>query len=151
MLGDWSISKELAKYITDNFNVVLELGSGDGTQHLSNSGMEMHSVENDINYINKHDSNYIYCKLINGWYDKDVLRNGIEYIQYDVILVDGPKGSTNRVKFLDNLDLFDVSKTIIIDDCQRDPELEMAEEISFILNRPMNLVDCADGKKFVII
>ena len=151
MLGGWSISYELADYLTENHNTILELGSGAGSEYLTDKGLKVLSVEHNIEYINKYNTKYIYCPLINGWYDPDLLYQKTFYAQYDCLLVDGPPGSHARVKFLEHLNIFDLSKTIVIDDCQREPEYLMALDVATTVNRNIDFVECKDGKMFAIV
>lgn len=57
-----------------------------------------------------------------GWYDVNPLRQSLQDMKYDLILVDGPKEQYGRGGFLVNLDLFDTTVPIIFDDVNRGEE-----------------------------
>ena len=122
--GGMSIGEGLFKSIIKNVkfgSTIVELGSGKVTQLLSNF-YTMYSVECDMEWI-KQDFNtiYIYAPLTDttlpiGWYDPQSIFSKLPK-QYTALLVDGPnelKG--DRTKLLDNMELFDWTVDIFIDD-----------------------------------
>jgi hypothetical protein len=90
------------------------------------------------------------------WYDPRILRERItEAGNYDLILIDGPKGY--RGGLLSHLDIFDLSKTIVIDDTHDDFHHKKAEVISEMTGRKITTIESIhetpEGvkKKFSII
>jgi len=124
--SDWMISKEVHEWIFNYLpkgSTILELGSGDGSAILGKR-YKVYSVENDLKWINRHKKvGYIYAPLKNGWYDLRAVP------RYDLLIVDGPKGSQSKVFFEKHLSLFDKSKPAIIDDTHREGERLMAERL----------------------
>ena len=153
-------------------STILELGSGSGTEVLSRE-YKMISIEDDPNFIGKYDSQYLSVPLIpyskekfpfmwdffqedSHWYDPEVLKEEMENVgNYDLILVDGPKGY--RGGLLSYLDLFDLSKTVLVDDTHDKFHYRKAEVISERTGRPILTLESVhatpDGvkKKFSII
>jgi len=149
--GDSSISKELYDYILANLpkgSTILELGSGWATDQLAKY-YTLYSIEHDKKWINTYASNYIYAPLKNGWYDTSCIEENLPK-QYDLILVDGPVGSTARKGFLDNIFLFNTDAIIIIDDLDRPNEFEMIHILAEMLDREIEIYSGA-GKKFGVL
>ena len=96
-----------------------------------------------MNYIKE--SNYIHAPIVEyaapskhngevGWYDINVILKKMP-AKYDLILVDGPPGFIGRHGFVENLDKFNTNVPILIDDINRQPELDMLHEICAKLGR----------------
>ena len=126
-----SISSKLYLFILDFLpagSTILELGSGIGTQFLSQH-YTIFSVEHDKKWAGKYDSTtYIYAPLVDDlWYDREILKKNLPK-QYDLLLVDGPPTSRRRIQFWEHRDLFNLNVLIIIDDTVRILEKELAEK-----------------------
>ena len=133
----------------------------------------MISIEDDPNFIGKYKSQYLPVPLIkyteekfpfmwdffkedSHWYDPEILKKEMEKVgEYDLILIDGPKGY--RGGLLSYLDLFDLSKPVLVDDTHDKFHYKKAEVISEKTGRPIttleSLHETPDGvkKKFSII
>jgi hypothetical protein len=135
--GEWSIDQKVFGWILSNLqrdSHILELGSGYATGELARY-YNMHSIEQDKSFIDNHKSHYIYAPIVNDWYDIKILQEELPKIKYDLLLIDGPN-SCNRLKFMDNIGLFNMFAKIIIDDCQETHIKDMADKLSHDLNRP---------------
>ena len=131
-------------------STILELGSGYGTIDLAKR-FKIISIENDPNWLNLANSKYIYAPIIGTWYDRSILEVELPKLTYDLILVDGPWiGSGSRLGFLENIDLFDTSVTMIFDDTHRTIEHSICTEISKKVNRPYT-THIGLSKKYSII
>ena len=78
----------------------------------------VYSVEENHNWatVMSCHNNYIYAPLKDNWYDLDELKHWLPK-EYDLIIIDGPKGSWGnpiRTGFYKNKDLFNL---IFISDC----------------------------------
>lgn len=152
----WAISEELYQWINTNLEegkVILELGSGSGTIELTKK-YKVYSIEHNEKWLNHaKDSNYIYAPIMKypdySWYSLLALK-ALKGLKYDMILVDGPPGSIGRQGFLHNLNLFDTTMPIIIDDTNRFPELNLARNVSEKLHKKMEHFGGVE-KNFVII
>ncbi len=125
-------------------STILELGSGEGTNLLTQQ-YSVYSVEDDIEWVGYcAESTYIHCPLIEtdykgstaSWYDADILAKNLPE-DYQLILVDGPSGKSGRFGLLANISLFRNDVPIIIDDTIRSEEASIARELAFLLNRPL--------------
>jgi hypothetical protein len=138
--GGWSISQTLfdtIHKILEPGDKILELGSGWGTGQLVKD-YEVFSVEDNKNFLDIYESNYIYAPIVEekipqfpndkGWYDIDVLKENLPE-KYDLILVDGPWGHIGRGGFAKYLDVFRTDIPIIIDDIQREEELALVNAV----------------------
>jgi hypothetical protein len=146
------IGNEMLKWIKNNLpkgSTILELGSGDGTKLLLEAGYKLISIENNPEYFGKYHDDYILAKLHYEWYDREAIVHGLYQRQYDLIIVDGPKGSIARMGFWDNRDLFDLSVPIIVDDTVRSVEKEMVERFRGIGFTAKNYID--GRKSFAVL
>ena len=125
-------------------STILELGSGNGTNRLTEE-FTVYSIEDNLNWVGYcKDSNYIHAPLVKlnynkeiiQWYDPEVIRENLPE-NYDLILIDGPAGKKGRTGFLANIDLFKQNIPIVIDDTLREHECTIARETAYFLNRPL--------------
>lgn len=130
-LGGWALGAKAFDYLVDNFGgdnmTILELGSGSGTLELSKF-FTMYSIENDVNWI-KHPpstTTYIHAPLVNGWFDVNLVKQGIADKTYDILLIDGPP-QDNRQNISKHLDMFDSSAIWVFDDSERPPIAALAD------------------------
>lgn len=155
-LGKMSISVELYDYILNNVSkgkAILELGSGFGT-HMLSKFYKMYSIENDTRWLNKFNSTYIYAPIVNygsySWYNIEILKKKLNF-EYSLILVDGPSGKIGRCGFFYNHHLFNINVILILDDVQRQEELQMIKDLSAKYNAEYEIIKCQDGKSFGVI
>jgi len=152
--GGYSVDRELIDLMTDltPSGTLLEFGSGRATEVFSKY-YTVYSVEENSEWLNKYNSNYIYAPIKNGWYDREVLEKKLPS-NYDVILIDGPTspeslGRLNiRKEFLTNIDLFNTEAVIFVDDIHREAEASLLNSLSEILDRPSTVVEAKSGAKF---
>lgn len=164
-LGGWAIQDScynFIKKILPEGKVILELGSGLGTDYLSKH-YTMYSIENYTEWVGKYKSTYIYAPIKNydsewtspelpgehsdrqsGWYDPALLVGNLPE-HYDLILIDGPNGMFGRGGFLKHIDMFDTTVPMIFDDINREPERQLMIKISELLNRPYMELDKYTG------
>lgn len=151
----YMISRELFVWMLTNIPIdstILELGSGEGTELLTKF-FKMYSVEDNKLWLNKYHNNYIYAPLDEktGWYNRDYL---IKYLpkEYSCLLIDAPAAinPNARLGLLDNLDLFNLNCTIIIDDTNRKAEKLLAAELIKRTGKKGMEITCKE-KSFIII
>lgn len=145
-LNGYAISEECMKWLIDNLpkdSTILEFGSGHGTIELCKH-WEVYSIENNKDWLNVADSNYIHSELIDisderwgnfKWYDIQKLLPKIPN-KYDLILLDAPEGNGRR-GFLKYLDKFNTNVPIIVDDTHREEERMIATVLGKELNKPV--------------
>lgn len=129
--GGWAISEQLFDWLLEVLpekSMILELGSGSGTQQLAKY-FRMVSVEHNPDFVGLYDSTYIYAPIVNGWYDAAIIGEALSRlsVRYDLLLVDGPPQQIGRAGILQNLELFDLTKPMVIDDVHRASEKQLLE------------------------
>jgi len=141
-LSRWSISNgayEAVRLLSNNGSIIVEFGSGEGTERLARLG-KVYSVESDQNWIlNYSGVEYIHAPLkkvepISGfnhthWYDLETIKNILPN-NCDIVIVDGPLGSIGRSGLLRNLFLFPKDTSWVIDDTNREEEAKIADYIA---------------------
>lgn len=164
-LGGWAIQEScynFIKQILPEGKIILEFGSGLGTDYLSKH-YTMYSIENYQEWIGKYKSTYIYAPIKYydnvwqspnlpgddtltqiGWYDPEIVKNNLPP-HYDLILVDGPNGSFGRGGFLKHLEWFNTNVPIIFDDINRESERQLMVKVSEKLNKPYHELDKYTG------
>ena len=160
--GGWTISQTLFDFIKEFLEPgsrIIELGSGWGTGQLAKY-LEMFSIEHDSTFLNIHNSNYIHSPIKKhsdstfpddkGWYDPVVLKSQLPK-EYDLVLVDGPPGTIGRSGFYTNLDLFRKDVPIILDDVDREDELQLLRAIEQKLGRKAKICEDTQQKSFAVL
>ena len=71
--------------------------------------------------------------------------------EYDLVLVDGPPGTIGRSGFYTNLDLFRKDVPIILDDVDREDELQLLRLIEQKLGKKAQIYKDADLKNFAVL
>ena len=148
-MNGFEIGKDFEQHLKYRYKkgvTILELGSGEGTQRLSEH-FNMISVEQDEKYLDLYDSNYIHARINKNthWFEREDLLP-ILAMRYDIILIDAPRAipETARLGFLDNLDLFNMTLPIYIDDVHRNSEFQLAVRLSYILNKQFTIFGQVD-------
>ena len=162
-LDEFSISRELFKYICENLDrdkIILELGSGPATGLLSKY-YTVYSVENDKKWINKYKSKYIHVPLKHDdnpvktfpmhkyWYNGKILKEKIKDIKYDLLLIDGPKKF--RSGLLRNLDIIDKNAIIIFDDTHRESDCRIMEIVAKKLKKKKEHFKVKNNSSFCVL
>jgi hypothetical protein len=151
-LDHWSMSIEGFQWILNNIpenSTVLEIGAGLGTKEL-NRFYKVTSIEDSKKWVNSVEGvNYIYAPLDPKWYKVENLKNNLPK-KYDLLIIDGPKGSPNRVPILNHLNLFYLDCPILIDDVHAKASLHIAESLSEKLSRKLTIHE-GWQKKFATI
>ena len=134
---------------------ILELGSGEGTGVLKNMGYLVYSIEHDVKYFGRALSagyDVVYAPLKDGWYDTSIVKRYAPR-DYDLLIVDGPVGSSARIHLMKHLHLFRSDVPWLIDDTHRPHEAKMAEVIARELNFHLEAVETTNeiGKQFCIL
>jgi hypothetical protein len=136
--GGSGITRALWDYIVDNITpgaTVVELGAGDVSTPLLAEHFNLWSVEQDHNWIgNVSGVNFIHAPIDSStkWYSVSALSALPK--DYELLLIDGPLGEGNREGILNNLELFNLTGTIIIDDTWRGSEERIAMALDKILS-----------------
>ncbi len=119
---------------------VVELGAGLVSTKALSRFYNLYSVEHNPEYLWLVDgTNYIYAPLVDGWYDRNILKACLP-LKYDLVLVDG----VNRKAILENMDLFDHSALYIIHDTYRPEEHAIAIRLSQFLKRDVQFHEEGD-------
>lgn len=166
-----SMTKEtfdLIQELLPHGSTILEMGSGYGTKILSEY-YTMYSIEHNPKWINSHDSNYIYCPVVqqtnpvyqrqdlpnnipgnilqfNEWYDIDTILDQLPK-KYDMLFIDGPNSDYRRTNFISHIDKFNTNAVWLFDDVNREFDRRTYEKVCEIRNKKINseeayVVDC---------
>lgn len=142
-LGGWAIEKPLYDYIRAHFpsgSHIIEFGSGTGTIELAKH-YNVWSIEHNEQYLGLAPSNYIYAPLKYKWYDVDALKQRLPQTQ-DLLLIDGPPANLgDRRKFLEYMELFSSTATIICDDINRKKDKELFDQLCEITGRTPQILN----------
>lgn len=133
---------EIHEWIDKNIpkgSVILELGSGKGTQRLADNGYIMYSIEHSKKWMNKYDSHYIYAPIRKGWYHVNSIQKNIPK-HYDLFIIDGPPRKVDEIKvgrwgLIDHLDIFNTNVYMIFDDTDRRREHRLVLAIAETIGR----------------
>jgi hypothetical protein len=146
-LGVFSIEEVVFDWLVQNVpkgGTILECGSGAGTGKLAAAGFRMVSIEHSSRWLKRYSTTYVYAPLRPGigWYDDRVLKEQLQGVRCDAILVDGPvavAGQDTRRGFLRNIDLFlplsGGPVPIVLDDTNRADEAKLASDLKTELTR----------------
>ena len=146
--GGSGITKELFEWIKSSIKLgdtVVEIGAGEiSTQYLCNL-YNLYSIENNIKWCGKYNSNYIYAPIKNGWYDRELVASGLPE-NYSLLIIDGPTGEGQREGVIKNIDLFRTDSPIVVDDTHRKGEKLLAKKLSDLLN-----MDVIEFERFSVL
>lgn len=164
-LGPWSLSEEVFSWLGENVSpesIILELGSGAGTQKLCNMFALVYSIEHNPEYLYLSDSNYIYAPLAGAgnalWYDLGALVPQLPP-HYDFLLIDGPPELTRegyylRANITAHFRLLKQDVPILYDDSERPADRRAVEIIATTLGRKALHIDVPSrgaGKQFSVL
>ena len=137
--GGNSMSKQCLSYFIRYLPIgktILELGSGWASGELAKR-WNVWSIENNPVWFKKYHDQAFLVPLKNGWYDREILKESISGLKYNMLLIDGPYD--NREGLLDNLDLFDTSVKMIFDDVRRERGRAVLEAVSQEVGRSFSI------------
>ena len=141
-MKNMKISQALIETIKEHLkegSTILEFGSGEGTQHLSEY-YDLISIEEDDKWVNKYQSTYLHAEIKDEWYDVDKVNMFLKDKSYDAILIDGP-ASGRRERILELIKSKELELNtdvhIFMDDLERDSDMKLAKELSNFLNRKL--------------
>lgn len=129
--GRWGITKELYEFICDTVTpgrVIVELGSGVGTKKLAER-YRMVSVEHDLRFLGRYDTEYIFAPITDGWYDAKMIQRGLPQ-EYDLLLIDGPPKVIGRAGLVDHFGIFRSDVPVVFDDLHRPLEQKLVRQIA---------------------
>ena len=135
-----AISNQVVEHIKENLpegSTILEFGSGRGTEILSKT-FNMLSVEEDLDWVDRYDSEYLHAEIKEDWYDIEKVNNFIKDKSYNLVLIDGPAhGDRNKiVELISNGKLkLNTNVSYLIDDVEREDGMKLLESIVKLLNR----------------
>ena len=142
----WMLPQEAMEFVLEHVewgSVVVEFGSGHGSEVLSEH-FDLYSFEHDEAWLGVASSTYIHAPIVEnkhaaeagekGWYDLDIVRQHWPENPRCVI-VDGPPGSIGRTGVLSMLDKLASVPLILVDDIDRQAELQLSDMLSTRLDR----------------
>lgn len=150
--GGSGIERETFEFIFKTIqpgSKILELGSGFCSTKVLSMVYDLHTVEENIAFLNKHnDAKYIYAPLNGNWYNKEILKLKLP-TDYTFVFVDGPAGEHKRLGMLDNLDLFNKEASYLVHDTYRECDRKLAEELAVRLNKQVKFHSGKDNFAYI--
>lgn len=148
----WMLPQEAVEFVLQHVepgSVVVEFGSGHGSEVLSKH-FDLHSFEHDEAWLGVTSSTYIHAPIEEnqhateagetGWYDVEIVRqNWPKDVQ--CVIVDGPPGFIGRTGILTILDELRDVPMILVDDIDRQAELQLLDKLSTRLDRIQTTYD----------
>lgn len=146
--GCYSLTKEIFDKICGMVPVggtIFELGSGWVSGEFVRAGYKVYSVEDNNSFLYQCEGvNYIFAPIDqSGWYSVDRIKEAM--VPYDLLIVDGPVLHINRPGIVNNLDLFDPGKTVLIDDAEIGNNEIILKSFEEFTGRPRQTFDCGVG------
>lgn len=145
-LDNWALGKNIYQWIIDNIqpgSVIVELGSGSGSHELGKT-YNMHCVEHDVAWLHRYSNIwYYFAPVKDGWYNSDFISALPK--DYALLIIDGPPSTIGRSGILRHIEKFRMDIPIIIDDTNRDEEMELKNIICTKYN--LNSFDISDVNK----
>lgn len=149
---------------------ILELGSGHSTEELCKF-FDVISVEDNEEWVGiapsstyihappkQFKSRYEFVQQDHAkhpessyWYDPEVLKRELPGLEYDILILDGPYWSRQRIGFVEHMDLFRKDCAYLVDDAGRKAEGVMIREISKWVGRPWTKHRGSPSKEYGII
>ena len=132
-------------------DVVVELGSGEGTARLANITDAVVTIEHDPQYLLESDDciTSVHAPIVGGWYDRDRVKAALPD-RYTCVIVDGPPGTIGRHGLLENLDLF-ADVPFLFDDTHRQPERELAFRVAAVRGKNISIHCMQNGRSFATV
>tara|TARA_R110000796_G_scaffold164114_1_gene281044 strand:+ start:211 stop:699 length:489 start_codon:yes stop_codon:yes gene_type:complete len=122
-----SMKQQFFEYFTrvvEPGSIVLEFGSGKGTENLVKLGYNVFSIEEHKHFCGLYHDQYIHAPIVDGWYDKKIVLKAIKKMKYAAIIVDGPAQGDRR-KIMEILNKLDNTVPLFIDDIDRKEDQEL--------------------------
>lgn len=130
-LDDWNIGYEVVDRICEALPppaVLLEFGSGRGTQLLLDAGYDVHSVEHQVQFARMGTTTCL-APIVGDWYCHRQVSGFLNRVQPRIVLVDGPPGDIGRLGILRHVGQLACAELWVIDDTDREDEKILAAAI----------------------
>ena len=148
----WMLPQEAIEFVLEHVergSVVVEFGSGHGSEVLSKH-FDLHSFEHDEEWLGVTSSNYIHAPIVGnqyateagekGWYDLDIVKQHWP-TNPQCVIVDGPPGFIGRTGILSLLEELACLPLILVDDIDRQAELQLLHTLSSRLDKIQTTYD----------
>ena len=148
----WMLPQEAVEFVLEHVepgSVVVEFGSGHGSEMLSQH-FDLYSFEHDEECLGITSSNYIHAPIVpnkhateageKGWYDPNLVKQHWP-TNTQCVIVDGPPGFIGRRGILSMLEELASVPLILVDDIDRQAELQLLHTLSTRLDRIQTTYD----------
>ena len=148
----WMLPQEAVEFVLKHVepgSVVVEFGSGHGSEVLSEH-FDLYSFEHDEAWLGVTSSTYIHAPIVEnqhatevgekGWYDLEIVKQRWPE-NPQCVIVDGPPGFIGRTGVLSMLDKLASVSLILVDDIDRQAELQLSQMLSTRLDRIQTTYD----------
>lgn len=140
------------QYVIDHFEgSILELGSGINTGLFVPHFNRITSIEESSKFMHIVEGvSYVYAPIHKGWYHIEILKDVLPGLNYNLVIVDGPRGSRRRKEIMYHFDLFNLEVPWIFDDTNRSTERSIVRLFCKITGRNPLVIDCGE-KEFTVV
>ena len=107
---------------------ILEFGSGSSTKKLVDAGYRVFSIEENLEFVDKYGSEYLYAPIVDDWYDVSAVRKFLSDKKYSAVIIDGPAYG-DRFKILEHLGEIDISGWVFVDDIDRSNDRKIFDKL----------------------
>jgi hypothetical protein len=150
-----AVAPWLAAALQGARGVVVELGSGHGSQRLAAAlpdGCRLVSVEHDDRFVGLVPGlSYVHAPIVDGWYDATRLAASLPpAAEIAAVVIDGPPKAIGRAGVLLHLERLGAGP-IVVDDAHRPADLEVAREIARRRGVELTVHDGGGGRAFATI
>ena len=148
----WMLPSEALEFVIEHVGpgaVVVEFGSGHGSEALSKH-FDLYSFEHDEAWLGVTSSTYIHAPIKEnqyateegekGWYDLEIVKQNWPK-DPQCVIVDGPPGFIGRTGILSMLEELASVSLILVDDIDREAELQLSHSLSTRLDRIQTTYD----------
>lgn len=149
----WELSSDAISLLQQHCTsrVIVEFGSGYGTDRLVQAGFEVYAIESEEQWIRQAAKSTLHSRIENGWYNHRAVHEFLLRIfaaqKVGAVIIDGPFGRIGRWGILHHWRQINAAELILVDDVQRADESALAMALVQLTGREV-LRSEEDGKVF---
>lgn len=152
----WELSESAIPLLLQHCRsrVVIEFGSGAGTDRLVEAGFDVFAIKDNHQWIRKSALITLHSEIENRWYNHGSVHEFLSKIfaaeQVGAVIIDGPQGAIGRWGILHHWQTINAAEVILIDDVHRQNEAALVFALASLTNRKIARYE-HDNKAFSIL